>query len=311
MFSTMDKKTIFITGATGFVGQHLCSRLTKNFTIHNVSLRNRNIKHLNVGHLDVFINLIGKAHDQNNTATEQEFYYANVELAKDIFSTFVNSSATLLVHISSIAAVEELESMSPLLETTLCRPNSWYGKTKQAAEEWLLSQELPKGKKLIILRPPMIHGQGDKGNLLLLYKLISKGVPNFLGAFDNARSFISIQNLCFLIERILQQEERISSGIYHIADDEPLSTNNIVKIIRDVTGIKTINLPFPKFLLYGIAKIGDLLPIPLNTTRLNKMTGTLIVSNQKIKSTLGIEKLPLTAEEGLRLTIESFKQNKV
>lgn len=265
---------------------------------------------LSIGDSAAFINLIGKAHDHNNTATEQEFYFANVELTKEVFNTFINSSAKLLVHVSSIAAAEEFESTSPLLETAICQPISWYGKTKRVAEEWLLAQELPKNKKLIILRPPMIHGEGDKGNLRSLYNLISKGLPYPLSSFDNKRSFISINNFCFLIEKIIQHSHLLASGIYHIADDEAVSTKEIIDIVGEINGRKVLNIGIPIFLLNGIAKIGDYLPIPLNSTRLKKMTGTLFVSNQKIKSALGIERLPLTAKDGLQLTIESFKHDR-
>src|SRR5690606_37898463 len=103
-------------------------------------------------------------------------------------------------------------------EDSSCNPISWYGHSKRTAEKWLLEQHLPPGKKLVILRPPMVHGPGDKGNLGLLYKLISKGIPYPLASFDNRRSFISIDNFSFFIEQIITHHEKMDSGIYHIAD---------------------------------------------------------------------------------------------
>lgn len=68
----------------------------------------------------------------------------------------------------------------------------------------------------------------------------------------------------------------------------------------------TLNLSLPKVLVKFLAKIGDIIPLPLNTKRLKKMTGDLVVSNQKIKTALNIDSLPISAEEGMKKTIESF-----
>jgi len=297
--------TIQITGSSGFVGQNLQKYLSdRHDEVKGLSLRNMNWRN----HMDedVIVNLVGKAHDHNETATEQDYYNVNVELVKEIFQAFLGSSATLLIHISSLAAVEEFKATEPLTESNDCRPVSLYGKSKREAEEWLMKQELPEHKKLIILRPPMIHGPGDKGNLGLLYKLISKGIPYPLASFDNQRSFISIDNFCYFIEQIIQRRDNLASGIYHVADNEWISTKQIIGIIKEVTNKKVPDLSLPKFLVKGIAKVGDFVPIPLNTKRLKKMTSDLLVSNTKIKQALAIERLPLTAKEGLEKTIRSL-----
>jgi len=75
----------------------------------------------------------------------------------------------------------------------------------------------------------MIHGPGNKGNLNLLYKLVQKGLPWPLGAFENKRSFTSIDNLTHIITQIIEKE--IDPGIYQIADDEALSTNELIQLI--------------------------------------------------------------------------------
>lgn len=297
-------KDVLIIGSSGFIGQNLLHSLPQ---AKGISLRDRNWRNT-LGSAAVALNLVGKAHDHEGTATEQDYHHANVELAKQVYQEFIQSSATLLIHVSSLAAIEEFESSVPLKETDACNPISWYGQSKREAEKWLLSQEVPEGKKLLILRPPMVHGSGDKGNLGLLYKLISKGIPYPLSSFDNKRSFISIDNFCFFIEQIIEKKDKLDSGIYHIADDEPVSTKEIIEIIKRITNKKTLNLALPKVLVRGIAKMGDVVPIPLNSKRLKKMTSDLLVSNEKIKKALGIGKLPLTAKEGLEKTIRSFKK---
>ncbi|MGJ1385057.1 NAD-dependent epimerase/dehydratase family protein [Sphingobacterium spiritivorum] len=295
-----------VLGGSGFIGRSLLNILSCS---KEVSLRNLNWQII-LNESEFIINVVGKAHDHKGAATEADYFHVNVDLAKEVFEAFKQSSAKLLIHVSSLAALEEFESDIPLSEQDICNPVSWYGKSKRAAEEWLLHQDLPDNKKLIILRPPMVHGPGDKGNLGLLYKLISKGIPYPLSAFNNKRSFISIDNFCFFINQIIQNHDKLKSGIYHIADNQPISTKEIIEIIKKETGKKTIDLSLPKFLVNGIAKLGDVIPIPLNTKRLKKMTSNLLVSNQKIKTALGIEKLPLTATEGLVKTIRSFNADK-
>ena len=255
----------------------------------------------------MFINCIGKAHDHKGTATEYDYYFANYELVKVIFEEFLKSNAQLFIHISSIAAVEENERMEVLTENSVGNPQSHYGKSKKAAEEYLLKQSLPSGKKLVILRPTMIHGEGDKGNLELLYKFISKGIPYPLSAFQNSRSFLSIDNFIFFLKEIINNQDKLDSGIYHIADDEVLSTKEILEIIKRVENKKIIDLYIPPIVIKVLAKIGDFSPFPLNTKRLKKMTSNLEVSNQKIKSVLDIKKLPISAEKGIEITIKSFK----
>jgi len=297
---------ISILGASGFIGQNLYRDLSDKYAVKTISLRENNWKGALIG-TDIFINLIGKAHDHKGIATEQNFYFANEALAKQVFEAFIKSEANLLIHISSLAALEEIEASSPLKEEAQPNPQSWYGKSKRAGEEWLLNQTLPQGKKLIILRPPMVHGPGDKGNLGLLYKLISKGIPYPLASFNNQRSFISIDNFNYFIQEIIKGQDELESGIYHISDDEPIATNTIISIIKEVENKNVPNLSLPKSLVRLMAKIGDIIPIPLNSIRLKKMTSDLVLSNQKIKAALGINKLPLTAEEGIQKTIKSFK----
>ncbi|QBK77613.1 NAD-dependent epimerase/dehydratase family protein [Myroides odoratimimus] len=296
---------IVVFGASGFIGMNMLSTLGKEFDIDSSSLRDlANVEKIYQN--DIIINLVGKAHDHKGEATEQDFYYANYELVKELYTTFIKSDAKLFIHVSSIAALEENGRASILTEDMDCNPISWYGQSKRKAEEYLLSQDIPNGKKVIILRPTMVHGPGDKGNLTLLYKIISKGFPYPLAKFDNQRSFLSIGNFSFIISEIIKKSDIIDSGVYHICDDKAISTSTIISLIGEITGKKVSKLFIPKNIVKCIAKIGDFLPIPLNTNRLVKMTSNLVVSNNKIKSVLRINRLPIKAEDGMRETLISF-----
>ena len=150
----------------------------------------------------------------------------------------------------------------------------------------------------------MIHGPGNKGNLNLLYSVVKKGVPWPLGAFNNQRSFTSIENLCFIIQKIINSD--IPSGIYNIADDEPVSTNRLIELISEVRGSKAKIMNVNPGVIKGMSRLGDLLHLPLNSLRLQKLTENYVVSNEKIKTALGLDKLPISAEGGLIRTLKSF-----
>ncbi len=185
--------------------------------------------------------------------------------------------------------------------------------TASISEDRSLRLERDKGrtamnKQVYILRPCMIHGPGNKGNLNLLYNVVKKGIPWPLGDFDNRRSFTSIDNLCYVIEGLLNQD--VPTGIYHIGDDEALSTNELIGIMCEAMGKQPHIWKMNKGLMEGCAGLGTLLHLPLNTERLRKLTENYVVSNAKIKAALGIDKLPVTAKEGLMKTIRSFEETK-
>ena len=171
----------------------------------------------------------------------------------------------------------------------------------------MLSKYIPEGKRVYILRPCMIHGPGNKGNLNLLYKMVSKGLPWPLGSFDNKRSFCSIDNLMFIIKELINRED-IPSGVYNVADDEVLSTNEVISLLALSQNKKPKIWILPKGLINVLAKLGDLLRLPLTTERLQKLTESYMVSNLKIKSAIG-KNLQVSATEGLLKTFNSFHIN--
>lgn len=294
---------IIITGATGFVGSNLSKYLEdKGNVVGKLSLRNPDwILNKNV---DVIIHLAGKAHDTANTSADDEYFKVNRDLTIQLFDEFINSEIRDFIYFSSVkATADTIEGI--LDENHSSDPKTPYGKSKLEAENYLLSKDLPENKRLFIIRPCMIHGPGNKGNLNLLYKVVEKGIPWPLADFDNQRSFLSIDNLNFLIERIIS-DQNMASGIYNFSDDQALSTNDLVKIIANTSGKKERLLKIPKHLISFVAKTGDRLKLPLNSERLKKLTENYIVSNLKIKTALNIDSLPITAEEGMKKTIESF-----
>ncbi len=312
--------TVLITGAHGFVGTNLSKYLSANKDYHLLALdiekktvssyiREYSWKEINkicFDTMDAVIHLAGKAHDTNNISNANEYFKINVELTMQVFDQFIKSNAKKFIYISSVKAVADSVKNGILTEDDFPNPQTPYGQSKLKAEKYLLSEHLPEGKSLFILRPAMIHGPGNKGNLNLLFNFINKGIPYPLGAFSNQRSFTSIGNLNFVIKEFIERE--MESGIYQVADKETLSTNDVIEIMGEATRRKPRiwNIPMP--LITGIARMGNILSLPLNSEKLKKLTESYLVSNRKLVGALGVE-LPIQARDGLKFTLSSLITN--
>lgn len=292
------KNSILLTGSSGFIGNNLLHFLSGNFEI--TSFKRDSEFYVNQ---EIFIHLAGKAHDLKSTSAPAEYYKVNTDLTKKVYDTFLASEAKVFITLSSVKAIAD-QVEGELTEQHHPNPITHYGKSKLLAEQYILSKDLPQGKRVYILRPCMIHGPGNKGNLNLLYKLVSKNIPWLLGAFENKRSFCSIDNLMFIVKELIEREN-IPSGIYNVADDEPLSTNELIGLIAQSQNRNPKLWNISKKFLKGVASIGDILHLPLNTERLNKLTSSYVVSNVKIKAVIG-KPLPISSREGLLSTFTSF-----
>jgi nucleoside-diphosphate-sugar epimerase len=294
---------IVISGISGFVGSNVSKYLLDNsFEIATLLLRDSNWK------LDSdvsgIIHLAGKAHDTKNISDTSEYFRVNTNLTKELYDVFLESEIKDFIYFSSVKAVAD-EVVEILYEDFIPSPKTAYGQSKLQAEAYILSKEIPEGKRVFIIRPCMIHGPGNKGNLNLLYNVVKKRIPYPLAIFHNERSFLGIDNLNFMIKNILENKT-ITSGVYNFADDEVLSTNDLVQIISSTLRKKNLSIAIPKSFINGIAKFGDSFKLPLNSETIQKLTENYRVSNQKIKLAIGIDKLPNTAQEGLEKTIKSF-----
>ena len=112
--------------------------------------------------------------------------------------------------------------------------------------------------------------------------------------------------MCYAVEGVLSKD--VESGIYNMGDDEPISTNDLIDEICKSLGKRTRIWKVPKGVMGFVAQIGDVLHLPLDTERLRKLTENYISSNDKIKKALGIARMPVEARDGLRMTLDSFRQ---
>ena len=316
---------IFITGIHGFVGSSLVMALKEHHTLYGLDIvapekegivRTFLWSELEVlcnVQFDAIIHLAGKAHDTQNQSAAQIYFDINTGLTQKIFDFFLESTAKKFIFFSSVKAAADSVVGDMLREDVIPAPVGPYGESKIAAENYILDKLKIKneklklhddGKQVYILRPCMIHGPGNKGNLNLLYNVVKKGIPWPLGDFENKRSFTSIDNLCYVVEGLLTKN--VASGIYHMGDDEALSTNELIALMCEAMGKEPHIWKMNKKMMESCAGLGTLLHLPLNTERLRKLTENYVVSNEKIKAALSIERMPVRAADGIMKTILSF-----
>lgn len=313
---------ILITGVHGFVGSNLVKALSKEHTIYGLDIISpikegirftfgwNNLDDGEIPDVDAIIHLAGKAHDTKNQTESETYFKINRDLTIRIFDYFCSHPNIKKFVFFSTAKAAADKVAGILIEDVIPAPVGPYGESKIAAEKYILNTmknrpEEFENRGVYIFRPCMIHGPGNKGNLNLLYNVVKKGIPWPLGAFENRRTFTSVENICFAVNGVLTKD--VESGIYNMGDDEALSTNELIEEICKSLGKKAHIWKLPKSMMTGFAKLGGLLHLPLNPERLRKLTESYISSNAKIKKALGVEKMPVDAREGLKVTLESFR----
>ena len=321
---------ILITGIHGFVGSNLVVALKEHHILYGLDIvapekegvvktfawediESTSFPMQRLPQFDAIIHLAGKAHDTKNQSVAQVYFDINTGLTQKIFDFFLESTARKFIFFSSVKAAADSVVGDVLREDVIPTPIGPYGESKIAAENYILDKLKNKNGKLklhddkkqvYILRPCMIHGPGNKGNLNLLYNVVKKGIPWPLGDFENKRSFTSIDNLCYVVEGLLTKN--VASGIYHMGDDETLSTNELIALMCEAMGKTPHIWKMNRKMMEGCAGLGTLLHLPLNTERLRKLTENYVVSNEKIKAALDIEQMPVRAADGIMKTILSF-----
>jgi nucleoside-diphosphate-sugar epimerase len=298
-------KKILLSGASGFVGSNLSRHLiNKKYSISSLKLKTK-VDIRIIEDYDVFIHLAGIAHDVKGKYTYEDYISANYKLTKELYDFFLQSNSKIFIFFSSIKAVADF-SENILTEKAIPNPLSNYGKSKLLAENYILNHGCNESQKVFILRPCMIHGKNNKGNLNELYRYVKLGFPWPFGLYENKRSFCSIDNLFFVIEKLISVEN-IQSGIYNLADSEPLSTNEVVAMIASSQNRKLNKINLPIKLIKLLGRCGDILNLPFNSLKIEKLTQNFVVSNYEILKQIN-SNLPLTAKEGLAKTLYDFKE---
>ena len=304
---------LLVTGANGFVGTNLRSYLEAKghrclkLDVSNADFGWDELEKIPWDELDAVVHLAGKAHDLKKVASEQSYFDVNVGLTQRIFSALCTEKEKVKVKSEKVTTFIYFSSSKAFAT------GNAYGRSKLAAEEYLKAEQANKPNiRTIILRPAMIHGPGNKGNLNLLWGLARRGWPWPLAAFENKRSFTSIGNVCAAVEALCDDKVKVEGeqrnlNTFPLADDEMLSTNRLIELIAEACGRKPRLWRLPKGLMRLAARIGDVAHLPLNTERIEKLTEDSFVDNAALKRALGWDRMPIRAEDGMRATLKGLK----
>lgn len=300
-------KRVLLTGASGFIGRHLVQEL-EGYELWAISHSRKSIEGVShvfawdkldniEGEFEAIVHLAGLAHDTQNQSTEDDYFAVNKGLTKQLLSHCDRLNVKTFVYLSSVKAVVDSTCDEKIDELTPCSPSHVYGRSKLAAEQ-VIDQTMINAPR-VILRPVMVYGPGQKGNLKTLEKLLSLRIPFPFGKWKNKRSVLFVGNLTSCIKTII--EKKPDSGTYFIADDQSVSTVDLLRLIAKGIGVKPLFIPTPNGLIKGLLK---LMPARVHAIT-NKVLGSLEVDNQKLKSALSIEEMPFSTIDGFEKTFQS------
>jgi nucleoside-diphosphate-sugar epimerase len=311
----MEKKSLLVTGANGFIGQHLLKSLYKEYDIDILvrsssqydSLKGLYHKAYFWDQLeqvdkryDAVVHLAGLAHDTKSVHDGGRYQEINVSLSQKITDLTIDTHSSLFIYLSSIKAMGEVKSTDALNERQPCKPDSPYGVSKLAVENYLENIK-NEDFRYIALRPSLIYGEGYKGNLSKLVDFVDKGSTYPFGQIQNNRTLLYVGNLCEIIKALI--EKPIPNGVYHAADDDSHSTGDLIRQIAKARHKTVRFIPIPRGLVILGIKVLSLLSPKLRNT-FSKLLGTLLIDNAKIKSALGWAKMPFETTDSLKNTFK-------
>lgn len=310
----MCSKRILVTGASGFIARSICSADIFNdynfYAVGRAEQLNWNNIESSKMNAEVYIHTAGIAHDTTSKIQNQMYLDINVGLTQKLFELFLkDEQSEKFIYFSSIKAINSKgDPVEPLTEAIQDLPTDIYGISKKLAEDWLLEQDFPQNKKVIILRPAMIYGQNPKSNLSLLIQFLFKGFPLILNRELGSRAFLSVNNLLYVLREIIENSY-LDSGIYHVCDDGRLTTLDIVRMTEVVSNKKFRVILFPAVIYNFIIRILFLLGLRRISNSLEKMNSYFLVSNHKLKSALGITNFPFIIHDDMKKTIEKIVED--
>lgn len=320
-------KSILLTGSTGFIASHLIPCLTQQPYQIRAALRSASkllppsVTPISVDNIDgttdwtevllgtdTVIHLAARAHILHDSSPnpEAEFFKVNTEGTANLVRQCIQAGVKHFIFISSIGAMASLSNQT-LHENSYCQPDTAYGRSKLAAEQALINLTSQSDMTWTILRPTLVYGLENPGNMERLVKLVKKGFPLPFGLVKNRRSFVYVENLVDAIITCLTHPNA-TNQIFLISDGEDLSTPNLICKIADYLSCRCNLLPVPSSLLRAAAHLGDVgekllgRSLPLNTPTIERLLGSLAVDSSKIRNTLNWQP-PFTIDEGLQKTL--------
>lgn len=291
--------TTLVTGADGFVGSHLCKYLSDAGHAVIGSVREAKplphvVRSEAVGAIDgatdwstaldgvdAVVHSAARVHVLNDPDNKplDAFRRVNVDATVQLAKQAARQGCKRFVFISTIGVVGSVSDV-PLCEINVPKPKTAYARSKWEAELALHTVAYDTGLPLVILRPPLVYGPGVKANFLRLMQAAIRGSAMPFGMVDNARDFLSTENLCNAVELCLTHPDA-TGETYHLCDAAPVSTARLITLIAQAAGREANLLPVPQTLLL----MGSVLL--RKTAMYNSVCRSLRVDDTKLRTRLG------------------------
>lgn len=312
---------VFVTGATGFVGASLVSRLNDlgRFGVR-AAVRSESgellagVEQVVAGDLtpntdwqqallgvDVVVHLAARVHVMQDRASDPltEFRRVNVDGTLNLATQAAAAGVRRFIFISSIKVNGEFTRLGQVFTVDdVPVTQDPYGTSKWEAEQALHKVAEDTGLEVVILRPPLVYGPGVKANFLRLLDLVNKNIPLPLSMVNNKRSMLYIGNLVDAIIRCIEHPDA-ANQTFLVSDGQDVSTPELIRMIAKAMSKKARLFPCPAPLLRIIGKVVG------KSAEVERLVNSLQIDSAKIRKTLNWTP-PFTMEEGITKTVLSF-----
>lgn len=315
-------RTVFVTGASGFVGRHACEWLLRHgcrvrALVRDASaappgvevVRKPDLADLAGDHgildgVDDVLHLAARVHVLEESVSDPlaAFRRINVEGTRCVLVACERASVRRFLMISSVAALGS-GGRGALRDSDVPRPATPYGISKLEAEQVLAAHCARTGLHGVVLRPPGIYGPGLKGNIPRLFGLIRRGVP-FPAATGNRRSLVFVDNLLGAMDAAIDVASP-DCPRFLVADDETPSTMEIARIAGRAMGRMPRAVPVPGPAALLAARMANAFGMGGIATALDRLAGSLVVEDAPLRDRTGYQP-GTTFAEGLRITVQAY-----
>ncbi|MEF2246815.1 NAD-dependent epimerase/dehydratase family protein [Paenibacillus sp. IITD108] len=232
-------KKVLITAKNSYVGNSFASWVSNDerYSLDFISCRNDDWKQSSFSNYDVILHVAGIAHVDASSGNEELYYQVNRDLTIQLAEKSKNDGVSQFIFLSSMIVFGESNINNPYMvvnNSSKPNPSSFYGASKLQAEQGIAALQDEKFK-IAIIRPPMIYGEGSKGNFSRLTKIAK--VSPFFPNIKNKRSMLYINSLCEFVRLIINNEDQ---GVFHPQNKEYVNITELVYTIRQIHGKKVV-----------------------------------------------------------------------
>ena len=304
---------VLVTGASGFIGSHLCNSLAASGIPFRRAVRRPeqcDVDAAAVGDIDgatdwsqalagitVVVHLAARVHVLREEAADPlaAFRRVNAEGTARLARQAAEAGVHRFIFVSTIKVNGEETFARPFGPDDQPAPVDPYSVSKLEAEDALGRIGRESGMEVVILRPPLVYGRGAGGNFARLVRLVRQGWYLPLGSVRNQRSLVGVENFCSLIVLCLTHPAA-ASRVLLVSDGRDLSTPELVRAIAQACGVTPLLLPFPPALIHLLAGLSG------RTEEIRRLTGSLQIDLSQTRRLLDWQP-PVSLEDGLRLSV--------